>query len=80
MMASVRVKIAVAVDPTGRWYAHSYGDAEAVAYPDNHDEMLEFVDVVEQCGPSEAWFWVTAELPIPEPKEVAGEIVMVKDG
>lgn len=67
-MKTVKVKIAVAVDPKGRWYA--MGTPE---FPLNHDELLETVDI-DQCGPNEALFWVTAELPIPEVQELAGEV------
>lgn len=66
-MKTVKVRIAVAVDPKGRWYAMG-----APGFPRNHGELLETVDM-DQCGPNEALFWVTAELPIPEVQEVEGE-------
>jgi hypothetical protein len=68
MARTVKVRIAVAVDPKGRWYAHGTDN-----FPNNHDELLEVVDI-DQCGPNEALFWITAELPVPEIQEVAGEI------
>ncbi len=67
-MKTVKVRIAVAVDPKGRWYAMG-----TPSLPRNHDELLETVDM-DQCGPNEALFWVTAELPIPEVLEVEGEV------
>jgi hypothetical protein len=70
---TVKVKIAVAVDPKGRWYAYGSGDAGGLLYPQNHDELLETVDI-DQCGPNEALFWVSAELPVPAVQEVAGEV------
>lgn len=74
MSATVKVKIAVAVDPQGRWYAHGSGDAASgLLYPQNHNELLETVDI-DQCGPNEALFWVSAELPVPAIQEVAGEV------
>lgn len=72
-MKTVKVRIAVAVDPKGRWCTHGNGELEAgLLYPKNHDELLETIDL-DQCGPSEALFWLTAELPIPEPVEVAAK-------
>lgn len=68
MTRTVKVRIAVAIDPKGRWYAHGTD-----SFPKNHDELLEVVDI-DQCGPNEALFWITAELPVPEVQEVAGKI------
>jgi len=74
MTKTVKVKIAVAVDPKGRWYAQGSGDtATGFVYPMNHDELLETVDI-DQCGPNEALFWITAELPVPAIEEVAGVV------
>lgn len=72
MAQTIKVRIAVAVDPKGRWYAGGSGSDE-YQYPKNHDELLEVVDI-DQCGPNEALFWITAELPVPEVREVAGEV------
>jgi hypothetical protein len=68
MAKTITVRIPVAVDPKGRWYAYGTN-----SFPQNHDEMLECVDM-DQCGPNEALFWITAELPIPEVQEVTGEV------
>lgn len=65
----MKIRIAVAVDPKGRWYAHGSGDGDKV-YPKNHDELLEVVDL-DQCGPSEALYWVEVDLPVPQVKTVA---------
>lgn len=76
MTQTVKVKIAVAVDPKGRWYAYGSGDvASGHLFPTNHDELLETVDI-DQCGPNEALFWVTAELPVPAIREIAGEVAV----
>lgn len=61
----VRVRIAVAVDPKGRWYAYGFSTADGGHGPRNHDELLEIVDS-ETLGPAEAHFWVVADLPIPQ--------------
>lgn len=74
MTKTVKVRIAVAVDPQGRWYAQGSGELlTGLLYPKNHDELLETVDV-DQCGPNEALFWITAELPVPQIEEVAGVV------
>lgn len=75
MAKTVKVRIPVAVDPSGRYYAHGWGD-ESHNGPDNHIELLETVDV-EQIGPNEALFWITAEFPVPEASEVAAEVSSV---
>lgn len=64
MTKTVKVRIAVAVDPNG-WDWRAYGDA---GLPD-HAVMSSAVST--SC---QKVFWVTAELPIPEPKEVEGEV------
>jgi hypothetical protein len=69
MARTVKVRIPVALDPQGRWYA--YGTQEG---PRNHDELLEVTDI-DSVGPNEALFWITAELPVPEVEEVAGDVV-----
>jgi hypothetical protein len=70
-MRTVKVKIAVAVDPQGRWYAHGSGGKD-FQFPENHDELLETVDT-DQCGPNEKLYWITAELIVPQIETVAGE-------
>lgn len=72
-MRTVKVRIAVAVDPKGRWYGHGQGGENQLSFPMNHDELLETVDM-EECGPNEALFWLTAELPVPEVTEVAAKM------
>lgn len=66
-MKRIIIRVAVAVDPKGRWYAYGTNTG-----PNNHDELLEVTDF-DVVGPNEALFWVTAELAIPEVSEVAGE-------
>ena len=65
MTKTVKVRIAVAVDPSGNW--------ESCGWRGSSDE--EAMDVaVESVGTSEARYLVTAELPIPEAVEVAGKV------
>lgn len=67
MPKTVKVRIPVAVDPQGRWYAHGYPTIR------NHDELLETTDF-DTIGPNEALYWITAELAVPEVAEVAGVV------
>lgn len=60
-MKTVKVRIAVAVDPKGAWNASGWSGAT------NKVAMDCAVDVVES---GEARYWLEAELPIPEPQEV----------
>lgn len=60
-MKTVKVRIAVAVEPTGYWVASGEKGSSGS------------MDVVVDCVKSgEARYWVTAELQVPEAKEVAG--------
>ncbi|WLA80254.1 hypothetical protein [Bradyrhizobium elkanii] len=61
-MRTVRVRIAVAVDPKGRWYAQGSGEGHELLYPTNHDQLLET-----------RLFWLTAELLVPQIETVAAE-------
>lgn len=71
MSETVRVRIPVAVDPKGRWYAYGSGNGEKLHVID-HDQLLEVVDH-DTIGPNEALFWVVAELPIPGIQIIEGE-------
>ena len=66
----VRIRVAAAVDPQGRWYVYGCGTADGTNHIANHDQLLETSDY-DIIGPSEALYWLTAELPVPEPQEVA---------
>ena len=72
-MKTVKVRIPVAVDPQGRWHAYGWDAGDGASGPKTHDELLELTDY-DSIGPSEALFWVTAELAIPEVSEVEGEV------
>jgi hypothetical protein len=56
-MASVKVRIAVAVDPDGDWNSCGWKDGKAA------DAMSICVDTLAS---GEARYWLEAELPIPE--------------
>lgn len=62
---TVRVKVAVAVDPTGNWNASGWRDGDDI------EKMGTAFDPLE---PGEARYWLTAELPIPEKVEVVAEV------
>ena len=64
MAKTVKVRIAVAVDPKGHWQASGWRDAGEEVW----DCVLDCVD------DGEARFWITAELPIPESIEVQGKV------
>ena len=56
-MATVKVRIAVAVDPDGDWNSCGWKDG------DDKDKMGMCCDTL---GSGEARYWLEAELPIPE--------------
>lgn len=65
MSKTVKVRIAVAVDPTGRWAAHGWVDAE-------DGFMMDLaVDSVEA---GEARYFVEAELEAPEAQTIEAEV------
>jgi hypothetical protein len=72
MSKTVKIRIPVAVDPDGRWYAYGWSNGKSSG-PANHDQLLEVTDL-DTVGPSEALFWITAELPVPEVSEVAADV------
>ncbi len=67
-MTSVKVRIAVAVDDRGDWYAVGWKDALS-------DDMEG--DALGQLMDGSTYkqlYWITAELPIPEPVKVEGTV------
>lgn len=67
---TVRIRIAVAVDPQGNWNATGW-KVRTGAPPENElmSTALEGLDSSE-----EACFWVEAELPVPDTRTVKGEV------
>jgi hypothetical protein len=69
MSKTVKVRIPVAVDPKGRYYAWQTGFDDGTHCNKNADELLETSDY-DTIGPGEVVHWITAELPLPESVEV----------
>jgi hypothetical protein len=67
MAETVKVRIAVSVDPTGRWWTCGWGIGTKYE-PHAH------VDVADALAPGEARYWLTAELPIPETPEIEASV------
>lgn len=80
MSDTIKVRIAVAVAPSGSWRASgggTIGETAAERERRQKDDM-NFADEIwegDKCAEGTARYWVTAELPIPEPVEVASETV-----
>ncbi len=72
MPKTVKVRIPIAVDPKGRWYAYGWRNYNDQG-PINHDQLLEVTDL-DTIGPNEALFWITAEVPVPKVEEVTGSV------
>ena len=67
---TVRVKVAVGVEPTGKWNAFGWSHGTDA-------EKMELA--VEPLDPGEARFWLTATLPVPQEVEVVAEVREVND-
>lgn len=65
-MKTVKVKIAVAVDPDGDWNANGWSSAD--------DDIMMMDLVVDTLKDGEARYWVEAELPVPETQSVQGQV------
>ncbi len=64
MTRTVKVRIAVVVDETGDW--------SAVGYPTMRDDRDGIADCLN--GLSLRWFWLEAELPLPETATVTPSV------
>lgn len=65
MTKTVRVRMAVAVDEKGGWYA--------AGWPTDHEsDIVSYVDQT-MCGFTD-WFWLEADIPIPEPQVIEAEV------
>lgn len=68
---TVRVRIAVAVTPAGQW--NSCGFSRSSGEREDDDELMGLaIDPLDDTG--EARYFVEADLPIPEPETVEGEV------
>ena len=72
MPKTIKIKIPVAVDHLGRWYAYGWRTSTDQG-PINHDQLLEVTDS-DSIGPSEALYWITCELPMPQKEEFAATV------
>jgi hypothetical protein len=61
MPHTIRVRIAVAVDPGGEWNANGWGGLDT---PCDADAMRM---ALEQVGPGAAEYWIETEVVVPEP-------------
>lgn len=62
---TVRVRVAVIVDRTGRWYAAGYAG-------ETDKEMIESVESTETVGPV---YFIEADLPVPMDETIQAAIV-----
>jgi hypothetical protein len=68
-MKTVKVRIAVAVDPSGDWSASGW------LKRDGKVAEGEAMDIaIDGVNEGEARYWVEAELPIPEPQVFTGSV------
>lgn len=70
-MKTVRVRIAVAVDPEGRWNACGWNRDDGSVAPDK-DKMEAAREMVDE---GEARYWLEADLPIPTESTVEARVV-----
>ncbi len=69
MTKTVKVRIAVSIDPLGAW---------AAAGGDTLSEKAAIDMTLDCVDHGESTHWVTAELPVPETSEVAGKVEVAK--
>lgn len=65
MRKTVKVRVAVAIDPTGRWAA--FGQAKLL-------DKAALNEAGESFTAGAAHYWLTAELPVPEADEVVATV------
>jgi hypothetical protein len=64
-MKTIKVRVAVAIDPSGKWNALGWsGECDYVIMR----------DCVEHLEEGEARYWLEAELPIPEVPVIGAEV------
>ena len=64
---TTRVRILVAVDPAGNWSAFG-----AIGYDEADDARNIYIDDLKE---GERYYWVEADVPVPEIETVAGRVV-----
>lgn len=70
-MKTVRVKIAVAIDPTGNWNSSGWSNNGVPVIKDAMDIAVDGV------GDGEQRYWIEADIPVPEQFVIEG--IVVKD-
>ncbi len=68
-MKTVKVRVAVAVDPSGKWSAAGWSREDGTP-----DEGAAMDVVLESVDEGEARYWIEAELPLPGTVTFKGEI------
>lgn len=68
-MKTVKVRVAVAVDPAGNWSAYGYGQPGIA-----HDAHMDIARDGLRHSANAAHFWITATLLVPEVQEVAASV------
>ena len=69
-MKTVKVKIAVAVDPTGKWSASGWSMQNGE--PAEREAMDIAIDGVDE---GEVGYWLEAEVPIPETEIISAKVL-----
>lgn len=67
---TVRVRIAVAVDASGKWHSSASGCGEGNSDEERAEWAQEFLD----SNLPQAVYFVEADVPIPEPQTIEGEV------
>lgn len=65
MPKTVKVRVALAVDPEGDWYAVGWSPPRGEPVSDRE----KMAAATEMVGEDEARYWLTAEVPVPTPEE-----------
>lgn len=73
---TVKVRIPVVVRADGSYYSHGWRSKNGQFGPKTHELLMHGIS---ELGPNDSFHWLTAELPIPEPREVQAD-VEVGDG
>jgi hypothetical protein len=66
---TVKVRVAVAVDPDGAWNASGWGNADGPV-----DAQMAMEIACESVGTGENRFWLEVEVPIPETRSVTPSV------
>lgn len=73
-MATIKIRIAVAVDSLGSWNAGGYGGPAFEAGEEEAERALDVAISGLESADCQSVVWVSVEIPIPSQIEVEGEI------